>query len=214
VLVTDEVVIAGFDPKFTVAPLTSPVPFRVNVKAGPPAVALVGDIEESVRAPVTEKFAVPEVPPPGAGLVTVTGKVPAVVMSDARIAAVICVELTNVVVLAAPLNLTAEPFTNLLPVTVSVNPAPLATALVGAIVVIAGTGLLTVQPWKLVVPPPGDGFVTATFTVPAVVSCALGTVIVSVLPPLETTPPVSALPPKFTIDPDIKFVPVSVKATL
>ena len=33
VLVTDDGVIAGLDPKFTVAPATNPVPVRVNVKA-------------------------------------------------------------------------------------------------------------------------------------------------------------------------------------
>ena len=32
VLVTDEGVIAGLDPKFTVAPATKPAPVRVNVK--------------------------------------------------------------------------------------------------------------------------------------------------------------------------------------
>ena len=36
VLVTDEGVIAGFAPKFTVAPVTKPVPVRVNVNAAPP----------------------------------------------------------------------------------------------------------------------------------------------------------------------------------
>ena len=36
VLVTDEGVIAGFDPKFTVAPVINPVPLTVNGKAGPP----------------------------------------------------------------------------------------------------------------------------------------------------------------------------------
>ena len=46
VLVTEEGVIAGLDPKFTVAPATKPVPVRVNAKAAPPAVALVGAIDE------------------------------------------------------------------------------------------------------------------------------------------------------------------------
>ena len=215
VAVTDVGVIAGFVPKFTLAPLANPPPFKVRVKAGPPEVALVGDIDESVRvAPVTEKFTAPEVPPPGAGFVTVTGKVPTVAISAARIAAVTCVELTNMVVLATPLNFTAEPFTKLLPLTVSVNAAPLATALVGEIVVIAGTGLVTLKLCGPVVPPPGAGFVTVTFSGPAVKSCAPGIVTVSVLPPLDTTPPESALLPKFTTDPDIKFVPVSVKGTL
>jgi hypothetical protein len=45
-----------------------------------------------------------ERPPPGAGLTTVMGKLPFVVRSLARIAAVNCVELTNVVARAEPLN--------------------------------------------------------------------------------------------------------------
>ena len=48
VLVTEEGVIAGLVPKFTVAPATKPVPVRVNVKAAPPAVAEVGAIKVSV----------------------------------------------------------------------------------------------------------------------------------------------------------------------
>ena len=109
VAVTDVGVIAGFVPKFTLAPLANPPPFKVRVKAGPPEVALVGDIDESVRVvPVTEKFTAPEVPPPGAGFVTVTGKVPTVAISAARIAVVTWVEFTNVVIFTIPLNFAAN----------------------------------------------------------------------------------------------------------
>jgi len=48
VLVTDEGVIAGLDPKFTVAPPIKSVPSTVKVKAGPPDVAVDGDIDETV----------------------------------------------------------------------------------------------------------------------------------------------------------------------
>ena len=48
VLVTDEGVIAGLAPKLTVAPLIKPVPATVKVKAGPPDVAVEGDIDETV----------------------------------------------------------------------------------------------------------------------------------------------------------------------
>ena len=88
-LVTDAGVIAGFAPKFTVAPVTKPAPFRVKVKAGPPLVAVAGDIDESDRVVfATLKFTAGEVPPPGAEFVTVTGKVPIVAISEVRIAAV------------------------------------------------------------------------------------------------------------------------------
>lgn len=58
VAVTAVGVVAGFAPKFTVAPVRKPLPFRVNTNAGPPAVMLAGDIDESVRvALVTVKLA-------------------------------------------------------------------------------------------------------------------------------------------------------------
>ena len=171
VLVTEEGVIAGFAPKFTVAPLTKPVPVRVSVNAGPPVVALVGERDARtgggfVIANVTD----PLVPPPGAGFDTVTGKLPMVKRSVAKIEAVTCVALTKVVLLVVPLKFTTEPFTKLLPFTVRVNPRPLRVALIGEIVVIDGTGLLTVNVCAPVVPPPGAGFVTVTFTVPAALS--------------------------------------------
>ena len=68
-----------------------------------------------------------EVPPPE-GFVTVTIAEPAAATSPAAIAAVSCVELTKVVVLAAPFHCTAEPATKFVPLTVSVNaPLPAAT---------------------------------------------------------------------------------------
>ena len=47
---------------------------------------------------MTVKFTALEVPPPDAGLVTVTASVPVEAMLAAGMAAVNCVELTNVVV--------------------------------------------------------------------------------------------------------------------
>src|SRR4029077_19816059 len=103
VLVTDVGVIAGFAPKFTVAPVTKPVPVRVNGKAAPPAVAAFGAIEARLReAPLIVKGKLPDVPPPGAGFVTTTLAVPAVAISAAVIAAVSWVALISVVVLIAP----------------------------------------------------------------------------------------------------------------
>ena len=147
VLVTDEGVIAGLAPKFTVAPATKPVPVRVNVKAAPPTVAEAGAIEVSV-GPETALIVndrLPDVPPPGAGFVTVTVAVPAVAISAAVIAAVNCVALTNVVVLAAPLNFTTDVDTKPVPLTVRVKAAPPAVALVGEREVTVGAGLLMVK---------------------------------------------------------------------
>ena len=147
VLVTDDAVIAGLDPKFTVAPATKPVPVRVSVNATPLTVAVAGAIEVSV-GPETALIVndrLPDVPPPGAGFVTVTVAVPAVAISAAVIAAVNCVALTKVVVLAAPLNFTTEVDTNPDPLTVSVKAAPPAVALVGEREVAVGAGLLMVK---------------------------------------------------------------------
>ena len=89
VLVTEDGVIAGFDPKFTVAPATKPVPVRVNVKAAPPTAAEVGATEASVKPdPLIVNDRAPDVPPP-AGFVTVTFTVPAMAISAAGMVATI-----------------------------------------------------------------------------------------------------------------------------
>ena len=60
------------------------VPVAVSVNAALPATTLVGEIELSVGAGLLiVNVEAPEVPPPGVGLKTVTGAVPAVAMSAA-----------------------------------------------------------------------------------------------------------------------------------
>jgi hypothetical protein len=86
---------------------------------------------------VTVKFIAFEVPPPGAGLVTVTAKMPVEAMLAAGMAAVNCVELTKVVGTTAP-KLTIEDAMKFVPLIVSVNAAPPATAAFGEIDVIVG----------------------------------------------------------------------------
>jgi len=147
VLVTDEGVIAGLVPKFTVAPATKPVPVRVKVKAVPPTVAKVGarEVRVGAEAAVIGNDRLPDVPPPGAGFVTVTVAVPAVAISAAATAAINCVAPTKVVVLAAPLNFTTEVETKPAPFTVRLNAAPPAEALVGEREVAVGAGLLMLK---------------------------------------------------------------------
>ena len=87
---------------------------------------------------VTVKFIALEVPPLGAGLVTVTAGVPVETMLEAGMAAVNCVELTNVVAVADPPKLTIEAATKLVPLIVSVKAAPPATAVFGEIMLIVG----------------------------------------------------------------------------
>jgi hypothetical protein len=64
-------------------------PFTVKVNAVPPAKALVGDSEVIVgNGLFTVNGELADVPPPGAGFVTVTLSVPAVAISPTVIAAV------------------------------------------------------------------------------------------------------------------------------
>jgi hypothetical protein len=167
-----------------------------------------------VKLPVvTVKFTTwTEVPPPGAGFVTVTALAPPVAMSVASIAAVSCVALTNVVVLAVPPKFTTEAFTKLVPFTVRANAAPPTCALVGAIVVSVGSGFggLTVKFTTCVdVPPPGAGFVTVTSFAPAVAISAARIEAVSCVE--LTNAVVLAVPPKVTTEVFTKPVPFTVK---
>ena len=77
---------------------------------------------------------------PAAGLLTVTLKLPAVAISEAGMAAVSCVALTNVVARALPLKLTVEPLTKFVRFTVKMKAGPPAIALVGEMLVIVGAG--------------------------------------------------------------------------
>ena len=131
----------------TVAPATKPVPVRVNVKAAAPTVPEVGarEVSAGAEAALIVNDRLPDVPPPGAGFDTVTVVLPAVAISAALIAAVNCVALTNVVVLAAPLNFTTDVETKEVPLTVSAKATPPAVALVGEREVTVGAGLLMVK---------------------------------------------------------------------
>src|SRR5436189_228988 len=123
--------------------------------------------------------AVAAAPPPAAGVITVTCGVPAAATSAAAMAAVSCVALTNVVVRAAPFQLTVEPPTKLLPVTVSVKAALPADVLVGDRAARVGDELFTVNVCAAEVPPPGAGVTTVTCGVPAAATSAAAMAAVS-----------------------------------
>ena len=136
-----------------------------------------------------------EVPPPGAGVTTVTGALPCVTMSLAGIAAVSWPAFTNVVVRAAPFQRTSEVATKLLPFTVSVNAAPPAAALVGASDVSAGTGFagaLMVNDIGVRGPPAAAGVTTVTGALPAAAMSLAG--IAAVTCPAFTNVVVRAAP--------------------
>jgi hypothetical protein len=87
---------------------------------------------------VTVKFIALEVPPSGAGFVTVTGDVPAEAILASPMTAVNCVELMNVAGAATPPNLTVEDASNFVPLIVSVKATPPAATLMGEIEVSVG----------------------------------------------------------------------------
>src|ERR1035437_2072962 len=114
-----------------------------------------------------------DVPPPGVGLNTVILNVPPTVRSLAGIVAVNRVALTKVVVRAEPAKFTTDPDTKLVPLTVMMNCASPTFLLVGEMLVVVGTRLLTVKGCAFEVPPPGVGLTTVTLTVAAVAMSAV-----------------------------------------
>ena len=182
--------------------------------AGVPALTVIAPgVDASCCAvrPTTWNGEVGDVPPPGAGLATVTLTVPAVAVSAAVIEAFTCVALTKVVVFAVPLKFSTDDALKFVPVTVSVTEAPF-VALAGESEVIVGTGLFTLNTVFPLVPPPGAGLLTETFNVRAVAICAAVTETVSCVALTKIVVP--AVPLRFTTEEETKFVPftVSVKA--
>src|SRR5207247_2103434 len=149
------------------------VPVAVRVNPAPPAAALGGEIELSVGAGLLliVKVCAPEGPPPGVGLKTVTGAVPAVAMSFARICAWSWVLLRKVVVRIAPFQRTTDELLKFVPVVVSVPARPPANAALGADELSVGRGLVVVivNVTALEGPPPGVGLNTVTAAVPVAV---------------------------------------------
>src|SRR5437867_1269824 len=197
----------------TTEPATKSVPVTVSVNPPSPATAAAGLSPVVVGTGlVMLKVCGFDVPPPGAGLPTVTCAVPPVAMSVAGMVAVSWVAETNVVARSAPFHRTTEPPMKFVPVTVSVNPGPPATAAVGLRPVVVGTGLAFVMPMLKVcgfdVPPPGAGLPTVTCAVPAVAMSAAG-----IAPARRSSDPnvvARSAPFHRTTEPPMKFVPVTV----
>src|SRR5207237_728186 len=122
------------------------VPVTVSVNAGPPATAEDGfspvAVGTGLLGAVMVNVSALDVPRPGERWIGVAWAVPAAAMSPAAMAAVSCVADTCVVARAAPFQRTTELGTRFVPVTVSVNAGPPATAEDGLSPVAVGTGLL------------------------------------------------------------------------
>jgi len=187
------------------------VPVTVSVNAAPPASRVVGFIDVAVGTglPMVNMSA-PEVPPPGVGFTTVTDAVPFVAMSAAVMAACRLVLETNVVVRGLPFHCTVEEEMKPVPVTVSVNAAPPARALLGFSDVAVGAGLLMVNVSALEVPPPGVGVITVTDAVPAFAISA--DVMAACKLVLEPKVVVRGLPFHWTVEEETKLLPVTVSA--
>jgi len=126
--------------QFTVEPDKKFNPFTVSGKAGPVATALEGE-REVIVGPVVVKVRAFEVPPPGAGVETVTCAEPVLAISVEGIAAVTFVPLTKVVVRLLPFQCTCEPEIKPAPVSVNVKSGPPAAVLEGDRETRLGTGL-------------------------------------------------------------------------
>lgn len=137
-----------------------------------------------------------DVPPPGAGVVTVTSAAPTVAISAAVMAAVSRYGPTYVVARAAPFHSTVELAWKPVPYTVSVNAALPFVALAGLSAVMVGAGLSMVNCNWLEGPPPGAGLDTLTVAAPPAamsparmlaVSCVALTKVVARLAPFHKT---------------------------
>jgi len=161
-VVESTITVRAWPPTVAVAPAANPAPVAVSVKAPLPAVTLAGLRllmfgVGFTRATLSGRAA--DVPPPGAGVNTVMLGVPAAAISLARMAAVSCVDETNVVVRPAPLTWTIELLEKLEPVTVRVKATPPADAAAGLMLdrTGAGRGAVMVKARELEVPPPDPG---------------------------------------------------------
>src|SRR5712691_9016337 len=168
-LLLTNVVARSLPLKRTTELLLKLAPLAVSVKAASPAVSLAGEMPVSVGAGLlTVNSIVPEVPPPGVGLKTATGNVPAVCKSAPVIWALNSVALTKVVGRLLPFQSTTELATKLAPLTVKTNAASPAVLLAGESVLTVAMGLLTMKLSAVVVPPPGAGLNTVIGNMPAV----------------------------------------------
>ena len=139
------------------------VPLIVKVCAAAPGAAEVGERLVMVGAGLsTVKFTEFDAPPPGAGLVTTTAKLPAVTRSELPSVIFNWVGLTKVGACATPWKVTIEVEMKFVPVMVRVwGVVPVVTE-AGDRLVMVGAGLFTVRLIEFDAPPPGARLVTTT----------------------------------------------------
>jgi hypothetical protein len=134
----------------------------------------------------TEKATVLETPPPGDGFTTLMFRIPAEARSAAGITAFRVVEFTKVVAMVAVPTCTTEFCRKFEPVSVTATLLLPCAAELGETADTVGTGLaevggFTEKATVLDTPPPGDGFTTLMFRVPAEAKSAAGITAVKVV---------------------------------
>ena len=142
---------------------------------------------------------------PPHGLTTVIEAVPGLAMREADTVAVSCVEETNVVVSAAPFQFTIEVEMKFMPLTVNVNCGSPTAAQIGLSELMVGTAAIV----NVIAPEVDAHPPTVIEAVPGVAMSAAGTVAVSC--EADTNVVASAVPFQFTVAPETKLVPFTVK---
>jgi hypothetical protein len=178
----------------------NPLPFTVSVNAGPPAVAVVGEILLMFGPLAIVKVTTFVVKVFDS---TVTWAVPGVAIRSASTGAVTWVELTTLVASAVPFHRTTEPVVKPAPFTVSVKAGPPAVALLGLRELMVG---LTLKVTKADVTPPDA---TDTCAVPAKRSRFPGTAAVNWL--AFTTVVASGAPFHCAVASEAKPLPFTVR---
>jgi hypothetical protein len=132
----------GVPLKFTTELVTKFEPSTVNPDSFIPTLTLEGLREERIGDNANNWNSTEvEAPPPGSGLNTKITTVPSLSISLARMPALNCVELTNVVFRGFPPKYTVAPGTKSAPLTCKVNGAAVATVKGGESEEIIGVGL-------------------------------------------------------------------------
>lgn len=152
----------------TCAPGSKLLPERVSSAGAAPVVTDAGEIATTPGTGLLRTMVAAEVtPPPGAGVLTATDKVPGAARSAAERTNVRLVALATIAERDLPLTSTDEAATKLLPDALTVTGVVVpATIVAGETVICPGCGLFTVNVEAGDEPPPGPALVTTTENVP------------------------------------------------
>jgi hypothetical protein len=176
----------GALPAWAVEVAANPDPDKSTVTSVFPATTRDGETADNVGSGLfTVKRPPAALPPPGAGFVTPTGKLPPLRRNPAVRVALSAVLETKVVGTGVPASVTVEPLVKFDPFTVSSRSAAPALAVIGVKDDSVGVTLRTPTENEAL-PPPGAGFAMRPERVPGLIVEAA--VRLNVIDELETTP--------------------------